>query len=236
MNEGAVRDERLKWTVHTSITKFNTQEAFDKQEPDEILRVPGNLLLNEGVNELWALVAGGYIKGTVVDPVHAAPKAFNAANSFIGVGAGKEGQSGSAAIPTPLAADTGLEAEHDKVYIGMDEGYPIAGVNQKIVFRSTYKPGIACFEWLEWTVANGNGNFTTKSAFNDDCYRIAEKGDEPEPNPIPSCADSPTASGTYDLYPGYGEENVINLNHKAESMGKKYASATWIVTVELSLS
>lgn len=204
-------DNRAKWTVHTMIEKFNTREAFDRMEPDEVLNIPGNLLLNEGVNLLWNLVAGNTSAG--------AP--FNHENSYIGVGNNNGGTTG------PTAGDTGLAATSKKMYMKMDPGYPIAGENQKIVFRSTFLPGVACFEWLEWTVANGNGNQST-GAWDPDVVRTTAVGNDPIPDPVPEL-------GTAFEY-GVGEENIVNLNRKQENMGSKYASATWIVTVEISLS
>ena len=217
-----LKDNRLKWTVHTKIEKYNTKEAFEKKEVDEVINIPGNCLCNDGVNELWALVAGGYRAGTNVTGT---PTAFGV-NSYIGIG--DNGTNGGTAVTTqPTAGDVGLNATVNKMYMKMDDGYPIAGENQKIVFRSTFLPGIACFEWLEWTIANGNGNITTDT-FSEDAVRLAVKGDEPAPDP------QPVLNTAYEL--GVGEANVVNLNHKQENMGKKYSSATWIVTVELSLS
>lgn len=206
-----LREERPKWTVHSKIEKYNTEEALKAGTPDEVLNLPANCLCNDGVNLLWSLVAGDSTKGNAFDATHA----------HIGVG----NCNGTAVIPT--AGDTGLTASVKKLYMKMDDGYPIYGQNQKIVFRSTYAPGCACFEWLEWTIANGNGNQVT-GAWDTDVIRTTAQGTDPEPSPIP-------VQGTqFDL--GVGEANIVNLNHKQENMGQKYASATWIVSVEISLS
>ena len=151
-------------------------------------------------------------------------------NSFIGVGNNGDDQSGNA-----LPEDEGLYAT-DKtggsyMYMKMDsdgETYPKAGVNQKIVYKSTFLPGIACFNWYEWTIANGNGNHVDPNDFNNDEVRTSETADDVVPE------EPPTEGVEYAR--GIGQDKVINLNHKIESMGKKYAQATWIVTVEISLS
>lgn len=212
-----MKDKRLQWTVHTKIEKFNTKESYEKRlkdtsaAPDEVVEIPGNMLLNDGVNLLWSLVAGDSSKGNP----------FNAANSFIGVG------DNNGTTTQPTAGDVGLAAATKKMYMKMDDGYPIAGENQKIVFRSTFLPGVACFEWLEWTIANGNGNQTT-GPWDSDVVRTTAVGDDPIPDPVPT-------EGVAYSY-GVGEANIVNLNRKQENMGKKYSSATWIVTCEISLS
>lgn len=207
-----IKDERAKWTVRTTIEKYHTDKALEAGKPDEILELPANCLCNDGVNLLWQLVAQ--------DPA-VAGKGFDATNSFIGIG----DCGGVAKVPAP--GDTGLFATTNKLYMKMDTGYPIYGANQKIVFRSTFSPGLACFDWLEWTIANGNGNITT-GAWGPDVVRTTAVGSDPAPDPVP-------VLGTHYDY-GVGEDNVVNLNHKQENMGKKYSSATWIVSVEISLS
>ena len=96
-----------------------------------------NLLLNEGINELWTLVAGtGATK-------------FDNANACIGVG-----DSATAADAT----QTGLQATTNKLYKAMDASYPTYGSLQKVTHRSTFGSGDANFPWNEITVANGNSD------------------------------------------------------------------------------
>ena len=96
-----------------------------------------NLLLNEGINELWTLVAGtGATK-------------FDNTNAYIGVG-----DSATAADAT----QTGLQAATNKVYKAMDASYPTYGSSQKTTWRSTFGSGDANFAWNEITVANGNSD------------------------------------------------------------------------------
>jgi hypothetical protein len=93
----------------------------------------GNLLLNEGINELWTLVAGtGATK-------------FDNANAYIGVG-----DSSTAAVAT----DTDLNASSNKKYNAVDGGYPTYGSSQYATWRATFASGDANFHWQEITVCN----------------------------------------------------------------------------------
>lgn len=227
-------DGRLKWTVHTKIEKFNTPESLEAQDPDEVLNIPGNCLTNAGVNLLWALVAGGYRDGATVQTSIGTPATGTSVstNYFDTTACIGIGDNGGTADLQPTAEDTGLNGDN-KIYMKMNDGYPIAGKNQKITFQSTFRPGIACFDWLEWCVANGNGNpvdldTTHQQTVIFDSAIEGTLADQPLPDPQPICGVA------YEN--GVEEANVILLNHKQENMGKKYSSATWIVTVELSLS
>lgn len=236
-------ETRAKWTVQTRIEKFHTQESLDKGVPDEVLEVPSNCLCNEGVNTLWCLVAGLTKYPAAVSDFFTEGKDIIpfGTNSCIGVGdAGDDGTSMAWASTlakgqdsVAAATDKGLYAgAAHRMYMKMDDSYPIAGQNQKIVFRSTFLPGIACFKWLEWTIANGNGNIKTGGTFSSDAVRMDANTtggkNEPIPDPLPEL-------GTSHDY-GVTEDEIINLNHKIESMGEKYPSSTWIVSVEVSLS
>ena len=107
----------------------------------EALKFPGNVLLNEGINELWTLVAG---TGATL---------FNNANAYMGVG-----DDATAAD----AAQTGLlgaaNAGTHKLYVAMDGSYPTYGTSQKTTWRSTFTSAQANFHWQEITVANGNSD------------------------------------------------------------------------------
>jgi len=105
------------------------------------LKSSGNVLLDEGINELTALLAGtGATK-------------FDNANANMGVG------------DDPTAADheqTGLlgaaNAGTHKLYVAMDGSYPTYGTAQKATWRSTFASADANFHWQEITVANGNSD------------------------------------------------------------------------------
>lgn len=100
--------------------------------PLEVVRVEGNLLLNEGITEMLALLIG--TGGT----------AFSNANARIGVG-----DSSTAAVAT----QTDLQGTN-KVYKAMDATYPqVSG--QTVTFRATFTGEEANFAWREITADNG---------------------------------------------------------------------------------
>ena len=110
---------------------------IDNFELVQALGWRGNCLLNEGINELWTLVAGtGATK-------------FDNGDAYIGVG-----DDATAAGPT----DTGLKATTNKKYNAMDTSYPTYGSSQKVTHRATFASGDANFHWQEITVANGNSD------------------------------------------------------------------------------
>ena len=129
--------EKLKAHGVWKIRKFASQEAFERGEAFEDKFIGENLLLNEGLNELFTLLAG--TGGTL----------FDAGNAYIGVG-----DSATAAAAT----QTGLQAATNKLYKAMDGGYPTYGTLQKAIWRATFASGDANFAWNEFTVANGNSD------------------------------------------------------------------------------
>jgi hypothetical protein len=131
--------ERGKVKSAWRIEKYADREKYERGEPYEVLEFEGNCLLNEGINLLWTLVCGG--SGTP----------FNNSNAYIGVG-----DSSTAASAT----QTGLQGTN-KLYKGMDSGYPTYGSNQRAVWRATFAETEANFTWNEITVANGNSDTAT---------------------------------------------------------------------------
>ena len=110
---------------------------LDNFESLGALSFRGNLLLNEGINELWTLLGGtGATK-------------FDNTNAYIGVG-----DSATAADAT----QTGLQAATNKLYKAMDTSYPTYGSSQKVTHRSTFGTSDANWVWNEITVANGNSD------------------------------------------------------------------------------
>ena len=116
-----------------SVEKVKELGIFEKPS---LLWVPGNILLNEGINLLWTLACGG--SGTP----------WNAANAYIGVGDGTAAES---------ADQTGLQGTN-KQYKAMDAGYPTYGSNQQARWQSTFAGNEANFTWNEITVANGSSD------------------------------------------------------------------------------
>jgi hypothetical protein len=145
--------DRGLWTPQWSLHKFHEYRGrvyraahvkglpieylLDNFELIGALRFPGNLLLNEGINELWTLLAG--TGGTK----------FDNTNAYIGVG-----DSNAAADAT----QTGLQAATNKLYKAMDASYPTYGSSQKVTHRSTFGSGDANWVWNEITVANGGSD------------------------------------------------------------------------------
>lgn len=101
----------------------------------EVIEVPGNLLLNEGIQELWdlAIAAGG-------------TTAYNNANADIGVGDSNTAE---------VATQTDLQASTNKLFKAMVATYPIR-TNQTVDFRSDFLTAEANYAWQEWSVRNGN--------------------------------------------------------------------------------
>ena len=100
----------------------------------QVARIDGNLLLNEGIGEMWDLICG---LGT--------PTAFSNANARIGVG-----DSSTAAAAT----QTGLQASTNKLYKGMETSYP-SRTGQTVTFRAVFGSAEANFAWNEFSIANG---------------------------------------------------------------------------------
>lgn len=103
----------------------------------DVVRFDGNLLLNEGINELTTLLAGG------------AGTAFSNANAYLGVGDDNTAEA---------ATQTGLQAATNKLYKAMEAGFPTYGSSQEIAFKSSFGSSEANWNWREFTVANGNSD------------------------------------------------------------------------------
>ena len=125
---------RRRWRIEKYIGDFKEAKDFPKNlKPYEAVEFEGNLLLNEGIDELWALVCGtGAVK-------------FDNTNANMGVG-----DSATAADAT----QTGLQAATNKLYKAMDASYPTYGASQKATWRSTFGSADANFVWNEITVCN----------------------------------------------------------------------------------
>lgn len=100
--------------------------------------IDGNMLLNEGINELWTIVCST-----------ASGTKFSNANAYLGVGDSATAEA---------ATQTGLQASTNKLYKAMDTSYPTFGTLQKATWKSTFTETEANFAWNEFTVANGNSD------------------------------------------------------------------------------
>jgi hypothetical protein len=119
-----------KWQPKWKIEKYN---ALGKLYAVE--EFAGNKLLNEGVNEMWKLIAG--LGGTP----------FNNANSYIGVGNGTTAASGE---QEELLGES-------KLYKAVDPTYPQINA-QTITYRATFGLNEAAWSWDEFTIANGDSD------------------------------------------------------------------------------
>lgn len=104
--------------------------------PEIVEEIPGNLLVNEGIQRLLDLliVAGGV--------------GFNNANAYIGVG---DTATAAAATDVELLATANAA---NRFYKGMVATYP-QRTAQTVDWRSDFTTGEANFIWNEWTVAAG---------------------------------------------------------------------------------
>lgn len=119
---------KSRWTLR----KYADNEAFKKDKPFEVSEIDGNLLLNEGIAVLQALLTGG------------AGTAYDNTNARIGVG-----DSNTAADAT----QTGLQAVSNKAWVGMEATYPqISG--QTTTWRAVFDGSTANFSWQEFTIVN----------------------------------------------------------------------------------
>lgn len=120
-----------KWTV----TKYANDEAYKHDQPYAISEFEGNVLLNEGIAVLQALLIGG------------AGTAYSNANASLGVG-----NSATAAA----ASQTGLQGG-STAFATMDTGYPsISG--QVTTWQAVFGGTEANFAWEEFTVVNATSD------------------------------------------------------------------------------
>ena len=101
--------------------------------PEITEEVKGNLLLNEGIQEMWDLVIGA-----------TATSAYTNGNAQLGVGSN---------TTAAAASQTDLQ-DGGAVWKAMNASYPIR-TNQTMDFRSDFTSGEANFAWQEWGIRNG---------------------------------------------------------------------------------
>ena len=133
----------MLWTVekyHEDLVGMTEQERALCQ-PYETVFIPGNMLVNAGIQLLEDLLIG------------AGGTAFNNANSYLGVG-----DSNTAAA----AGQTDLQAATNKLRKAMDATYPSRS-SQTITWRSTFASGDANFAWAEWAIFNNSSGGTMLS-------------------------------------------------------------------------
>ena len=133
ISAGTAVVDKINWQPKWIIEKYPNTAAFKSGKPSEVLTLPGNMLLNEGINELLNLLIGG------------AAVAFSNANARIGVGDSNTAEA---------ATQEDLQAATNKLYKPMDASYPqVSG--QTVTFRATFGPDDANWAWNEITADNG---------------------------------------------------------------------------------
>jgi hypothetical protein len=144
---------------HWMIRKFATEEDFKNDNAYEESKIPldgtwiqrvfnsflrsiglqrrGNILLNEGINQLWTLACS-----TGATP-------FDASNAYIGVGD---------STASEAVSQTGLQASSNKFYKYMDSSFPTFGTSQLATWRATFGASEANYDWREFSLSNSNSD------------------------------------------------------------------------------
>ena len=141
-----VLQERAFYRTQWLIRRFADDAAFARGEASEVVGgdgqvlpaesvIDGNILLSEGIGELWDLVLE-----------LGSPITFSNANAYIGVGDSTTAES---------AAHTDLQAASNKTYKAMSATYPQRS-GTTATFQSVFASGDANYSWQEFTVANAS--------------------------------------------------------------------------------
>lgn len=127
--------ERAQYRAEWTIRRWNSGEDWRAgTQPSSVSKILHNVLLNEGINELFTLICSA--SGTKWDNT----------NARLGVGNGTAAEA---------AAQTGLQGA-TTTFKGMDAGFPTYGTSQKATWRSTFQAAEANHAWEEFTVDNGS--------------------------------------------------------------------------------
>jgi hypothetical protein len=156
---------------------------------------------------------------------------YDECHSYIGVGAGGDyaniNDVGDRTLLGLRGEDPQTQGNARNVcYKAVDGGFPMIN-GRTITFKAAFYggntpapntipdgEGQAAFQWNEWTVARGRFHGTAENDYNNDQnYDKLATGN----NANAGCIEH-------------------NLNRKVEEMGTKHALATWVITVEISLS
>jgi len=123
-------NHKSKWII----TKYQDDAALANGQAYEVVEIDNNLLLNEGIGEMWDLICG-----------LGSPAAYNNANAQLGVG-----DSTTAAD----AAQTDLQAATNKTWKGMEATYP-QRASETVTFRALFGSADANYDWREFSLRNG---------------------------------------------------------------------------------
>lgn len=136
--------DRAFYKTRWQIRRFADDAAFARDEATEVVGgdgellpaesiIDGNILLAEGIGEVWDLVCG-----------LGSPIAFSNANAYIGVGDSTTAES---------AAHTDLQAASNKTYKAQAATYPQRS-GTTVTFQSVFASADANYAWQEFTVSN----------------------------------------------------------------------------------
>lgn len=123
--------EKALW----KITKYTDADAKAKGDAYETKDIDGNLLTNEGINELLTIL-GSAASGTKYDNTNA--------YLIVGTGVGA-----AAAGDTEATFTAGVKA-------GMEVGYPTYGTSQQIIWKASFDGDTANQAWNEFGVLNAS--------------------------------------------------------------------------------
>ena len=107
-------------------------------DPADVVDVPGNLLVNEGIQRLLDLAIAAVSNQT-------ASNAWTNTTSYIGVGDSSTAEA---------ATQTELQAATNRFYKGMNATYPSRSA-QTVSWQSDFTTTEANFAWAEWSVSAG---------------------------------------------------------------------------------
>jgi hypothetical protein len=125
--------DTIRYKTQWTIRRYADDGAYARGEPYAVSEVDGNLLLNEGIQELLDLLCG-----------LGSPTAYSNANAYLGVGDSSTAES---------ATQTDLQASTNKVYRPMATGYPQRS-GQTVTFRAVFGSADANYAWNEFSVSN----------------------------------------------------------------------------------
>ena len=127
-------NDRFTYKTLWTIRRFADDAAFARGEAYDVTEVHGNLMLNEGIAELWDLAIGA-----------GSPTQFNNANARLGVGDSSTAEA---------ASQTDLQAATNKTYKAMSATYPQRSA-QTVTWRAVFNSAEANYAWNEFCVDNG---------------------------------------------------------------------------------
>ena len=120
--------ENARWTIE----KYASDKDFKRGKPFDVSEFFGNVLLNEGIDEIEKLICS------------TTATQYDNTNARLGVGDSSAAEN---------ATQTSLQAETNKLWKAMDATYPTLG-SQVMTFKATFGASDANYSWQEFTVVN----------------------------------------------------------------------------------